>query len=75
MIFVIAPIDLVLAIDDDPGNYLDRRTEIWNLFYRMMTIAFVIGSVVSGTIIWLIWRFRESNPNAKPTAYEETGKW
>ncbi len=46
---------------------------IWNLFFRMMTVAFVIGAVVSGTLIWLIWRFIESNPNATPTKYEGTG--
>ncbi|EIJ67013.1 hypothetical protein BD31_I1970 [Candidatus Nitrosopumilus salaria BD31] len=38
----------------------------------MMTIAFVVGAVVSGTIIWQCWRFRESNPKAKPTPYEGT---
>jgi heme/copper-type cytochrome/quinol oxidase subunit 2 len=60
---------------EEPGEYLDRRVEIWNLFFRMMTVAFVVGAVVSGTLIWLIWRFRESNPKAKPTPYEKSGKW
>ncbi len=59
---------------DEPGEYMDRRVEIWNLFFRMMTVAFVIGAVVSGTLIWLIWRFRESNPKATPTKYEGTGE-
>ena len=58
----------------EPGEYLDRRVEIWNLFFRMMTVAFVIGAVVSGTLIWLILRFRESNPKATPTKYEGTGE-
>lgn len=60
---------------DEPHDYLDRRVEIWNLFFRMMTVAFVVGAVVSGTLIWLIFRFRESNPKAKPTSYEEKGVW
>ena len=60
---------------EEPGEYLDRRVEIWNLFFRMMTVAFVVGAVVSGTLVWLIWRFRESNPKAKPTPYEKSGKW
>jgi len=38
----------------------------------MMTIAFTVGAVVSGTLIWLVWRFRESHPKAKPTKYEGT---
>ena len=38
----------------------------------MITVAFITGSVVSGTIIWQVWRFRESHPKAKPTSYEGT---
>ena len=68
-------VSYVYAAGDEPGEYLDRRVEIWNLFFRMMTVAFTIGAVVSGTIIWLILRFRESNPKAKPTPYEEAGEW
>ena len=60
---------------EEPGEYVDRRVEIWNLFFRMMTVAFVVGAVVSGTLIWEIFRFRESNPKAKPTKYEESGVW
>lgn len=56
-------------------EYVQRKVEIWNLFFKMMTIAFTVGAVVSGTLIWLVWRFRESNPNAKPTKYEEKGEW
>ncbi len=41
----------------------------------MMTVAFTVGAVVSGTIIWIIFRFRESNPKATPTPYEEKGEW
>ncbi len=63
---------MVFAETDEPGEYLDRRVLIWNLFFRMMTVAFTVGAVVSGTIIWQIWRFRESHPKAKPTPYEGT---
>ena len=58
----------------EPEEYIDRRVEIWNLFFRMMTVAFVIGAVVSGTLVWLCFRFRESNPKATPTKYEGTGE-
>jgi heme/copper-type cytochrome/quinol oxidase subunit 2 len=75
ILFVLPTIQYVLAAGDEPGEYLDRRVEIWNLFFRLMTVAFVIGAVVSGTLIWLVWRFRESNPKAKPTKYEATGEW
>ena len=70
ILVIIPAVDLAFAAGDEPGEYLDRRVIIWNLFFRMMTIAFVVGAVVSGTIIWQVWRFRESHPNAKPTPYE-----
>ena len=63
---------MVFAAGDEPGEYVDRRVLIWNLFFRMMTVAFTVGAVVSGTIIWQVWRFRESHPKAKPTPYEGT---
>ena len=43
-----------------------RRVEIWGLFYRLMVVAFVVGSVVQGTIIYISWRFRESNKKNQP---------
>ncbi len=72
-VLVIVPaLDLAFAQGAEPGEYLDRRVIIWNLFFRMMTVAFTVGAVVAGTMIWLVWRFRESHPKAKPTAYEGT---
>ena len=75
IIVIIPTVDYVFAAGDEPGQYLDRRVIIWNLFYRMMTVAFTVGAVVSGTIIWLCWRFRESHPKATPTPYEKEGVW
>ena len=73
ILIILPSLQYALAQGDEPDEYLDRRVVIWNLFFRMMTVAFVIGAVVSGTLIWLIWRFRESHPNATPTKYEGTG--
>ena len=70
ILIVMPAADYAFAAGDEPGQYLDRRVEIWNLFFRMMTVAFTIGAVVSGTMIWLVLRFRESNPKATPTEYE-----
>ncbi|HJJ22580.1 MAG TPA: heme transporter CcmC [Nitrosopumilus sp.] len=72
VLVIIPAVDLAFAAGDTPGEYLDRRVIIWNLFFRMMTVAFTVGAVVAGTMIWLVWRFRESHPKAKPTAYEGT---
>ena len=73
ILIILPSLQYALAQGDEPDEYLDRRVVIWNLFFRMMTVAFVIGAVVSGTLIWLIWRFRESHPKATPTKYEGTG--
>ncbi len=74
ILIILPSLQYALAAGDEPGEYMDRRVEIWNLFFRMMTVAFTIGAVVSGTLIWLVIRFRESNPKAKPTKYEGTGE-
>ncbi|NIM26578.1 MAG: heme transporter CcmC [Nitrosopumilaceae archaeon] len=75
-VLVLVPtIDHVFAAGDEPGEYIDRRVLIWNLFFRMMTVAFTVGAVVSGTLIWICWRFRESHPKATPTPYEKEGTW
>ena len=76
ILVIIPTVNYVFAAGgDEPGQYIDRRVVIWNLFYRMMTVAFTVGAVVSGTMIWLCWRFRESNPKATPTPYEKEGVW
>ncbi len=75
ILVVIPALEYAFAAADAPGEYLDRRVEIWNLFFRMMVVAFTVGAVVSGTMIWQVLRFRESNPNAKPTKYEQAGSW
>ena len=72
VLVVVPALESAFAAGDAPGEYLDRRVIIWNLFFKMMTVAFVVGAVVSGTIIWQCWRFRESHPKAKPTPYEGT---
>ena len=75
LLVILPSVQYVLAAGDEPGEYLDRRVEIWGLFYRLMIVAFTIGTIVSRTIVWLVLRFRESNPKAKPTEYEADGKW
>ena len=53
-------------------QYLNLRADVWNEFFRMTTAAFTVGAIVSGTMIWLVWRFRESNPkNKTPTKWEK----
>ena len=75
LLIIIPSVQNGMAAGDEPGEYLDRRIEIWGLFYRLMIVAFTVGTVVSGMIVWLVLRFRESNPKATPTEYEADGKW
>jgi len=48
--------------EQNPEDYVIRRIDIWGLFYRLMVAAFVVGSIVQGSIVYVCWRFRESNP-------------
>ena len=75
LLVVLPAADQVFAAGTTTGEYLDRTVVIWGLFYRLMIVAFVVGTVVSGLIVWLVLRFRESNPKAKPTPYEASGSW
>jgi heme/copper-type cytochrome/quinol oxidase subunit 2 len=54
-----------------PEEVVVRRVEIWGLFYRLMVVAFAVGAVVQGTIIYVCWRFRESNKKNKPREHLE----
>jgi heme/copper-type cytochrome/quinol oxidase subunit 2 len=55
-------VDSTAFAQETTERYLSARIEIWALFYRLMIIAFVIGAVVMGTMTYVVWRFRESNP-------------
>jgi hypothetical protein len=58
---VIAPAFAQESSSSQVQQYLNRRVEIWALFYRGMVAAFVVGAVVQGSIIYVGWRFREGN--------------
>ena len=53
-------------------DYVIRRVEIWGTFYRLMIIAFVVGAVVQGSIVYIIWRYRESNKKNQPKGTMES---
>ena len=72
-LFLIPTVTLAFSAET-AGEYIDRKAEIWNLFFRLMVVAFVVGGVIAGTMVWQVWRFRESNPKSKPTPYEEKGE-
>ena len=46
LLVILPSIENALAAGDEPGEYLDRRVEIWGLFYRLMIVAFTIGCLL-----------------------------
>lgn len=59
VLLVLSSFDNVFA--QEAEEYVVRRVDIWALFYRLMVAAFVVGAVVQGAIVYVCWRFRESN--------------
>lgn len=60
VLVVLSSFDNVFAQEQEPQQFVERRVEIWALFYRLMVAAFVVGAVVQGAIVYVCWRFRES---------------
>jgi len=46
-------------------DLVNRRIEIWNEFYRLMTVAMVVGVLVQGFIIFIVFKFREKTVKKK----------
>ncbi len=65
IIFFLSLAQYALA-QESAEKYVVRRVEIWATFYKLMVIAFVVGAVVQGCIVYIIWRFRESNKKNLP---------
>ncbi len=57
-------IQIAQAVEEG-GEVVIRRVAIWDLFYRMMVVAFAVGAVAQGVQIYTTWRFRESHPRFK----------
>jgi heme/copper-type cytochrome/quinol oxidase subunit 2 len=74
ILVVIAPLVVVSissivvwqAFGQEAQQMINRRVEIWALFYRGMIAAFVVGAAVQGSIIYVGWRFREGNKKNQP---------
>ena len=59
-------INFIDVFAQEAEELIVRRVAIWDLFYQGMVAAFVVGALVQGTLIYIYWRFRESNPKNKP---------
>ncbi len=59
-------IDVVSAFAQESSNTFINRIAIWDLFYRLMVIAFTVGAVIMGVLAYVVFRFRESNKKNVP---------
>ncbi|HEY8139703.1 MAG TPA: heme transporter CcmC [Nitrososphaera sp.] len=59
-------VDVVSAFAQESNNTFINRIAIWDLFYRLMVIAFTVGAVIMGVLAYVIFRFRESNKKNIP---------
>jgi heme/copper-type cytochrome/quinol oxidase subunit 2 len=73
--FIIVPALAQESSSSQAQQYLNRRVEIWALFYRGMVAAFVVGAVVQGSIIYVAWRFREGHKKNRIPAGSGAGDY
>ncbi len=72
-ITVVTVISTVIAIAmlssnvyaEQEQQVVDRSALAWGLFYKMMTAAFIVGAVVQGTLVYIIFKFREKKVKGK----------
>ena len=56
------------AFAQETGQFVNRRVEIWALFYRLMTAAFIVGAIVQGVMLFIAIRFREKKVKQEEVA-------
>lgn len=64
-------INFIDVFAQEAEELIVRRVAVWDLFYQGMVAAFVIGALVQGTLIYIYWRFRETNPKNKVRTHKE----
>ena len=67
-LFVVSLIPILDSAFAQEEQIVNRRVEIWALFYRLMTAAFIVGAIVQGVMLFVVVRFREKKPKVKEVA-------
>ncbi|MEM4286142.1 MAG: hypothetical protein QW684_08085 [Candidatus Nitrosocaldus sp.] len=65
---LLSTVGIVYAQED----VVNRSALAWGLFYKMMTAAFIVGAIVQGTLVYIIFKFKEKK--VKQKAVEESGR-
>jgi len=58
-LFLASLIPIIDSAFAQEEQIINRRVEIWALFYRLMTAAFIVGAIVQGVMLFIAVRFRE----------------
>jgi heme/copper-type cytochrome/quinol oxidase subunit 2 len=73
--FVLAPLLIAFLIPilapafaQEAGEFVNRKVEIWGLFYKFMTVAFTVGAAVTGAMVYIIVHFNEKNVKKREVA-------
>ncbi len=76
-ILVIPILSLVIQLafgEEQVPDFLNRRVAVWQLFYKLMVGAFIVGAVVTGTIFYVCFRYSENNKHNKFATPKEESK-
>ena len=67
-LFLASLIPIIDSAFAQEEQMINRRVEIWALFYRLMTAAFIVGAVVQGVMLFIAVRFREKKVKQQEVA-------
>jgi len=76
-ILVVPLLSLVIQLafgQEEVPEFLNRRVAVWQLFYKLMVSAFIVGAVVTGVIFYVCFRYSENNKHNKFPATKEDAK-
>ena len=67
-LFLASLIPIIDSAFAQEEQIINRRVEIWALFYRLMTAAFIVGAIVQGVMLFIAVRFREKKVKQEEVA-------
>ncbi len=67
VILAISTVIMITAVGNvyAEEEVINRHELAWGLFYKMMTAAFIVGAIVQGTLVYIVFRFRERKVKVK----------
>ncbi len=67
VILAISTVIMITAVGNvyAEEEVINRHELAWGLFYKMMTAAFIVGAIVQGTLVYIVFRFRERKVKGK----------